>query len=272
MQPQQSKVCFWIFRNWPVWQRLQCPHWRSLRSRHRRLLRRAPSEYTSPARTSQKPVRAVGIKGDCKRGNTAWVQAAHRLHNAHCKKCPINLLICRFLRTEFLFFLQQLKNITKPDECDFIFFPGCIVFKHISSNKGPLFEIKQTTTKTIYLDSRWLCLEAVLSLKRGYARIWNILLLVLGHLRIFRLNMILNDTLSLTFLAVQSKNGWEVKKTKKHRTAVQKNDCWDFREFTQCKNNLGRILQSYTADALRHRLLHFFLTSVKSDTEVNKNY
>lgn len=26
--------------------------------------------------------------GDCKRGNTVWAQAAHRLHDAHCKKCP----------------------------------------------------------------------------------------------------------------------------------------------------------------------------------------
>lgn len=86
---------------WPVWQRLQCPHWRSLMSRHRRLLRRAPSEYTSPTRTSQKPVRAVGIKGGCKKGNTAWVQAAQQLHNAHYKKSSgkIRNLACTNLFT-----------------------------------------------------------------------------------------------------------------------------------------------------------------------------
>lgn len=67
-QPQHPQIfIFFIFQNWPVWQRLQCPHWRSPRSRRRRPRRRAPEEYTSPTRTSQKPARAAGITGDCKR-------------------------------------------------------------------------------------------------------------------------------------------------------------------------------------------------------------
>lgn len=100
-QTHHPKI-FFKLQNWPVWQRLQCPHWRSLKSRHRRLLRRAPSEYTSPTRTSQKPVRGVEIKGDCKRGNTAWVQTAHRLYNAHCKKCPVYLRISRLPALQIL--------------------------------------------------------------------------------------------------------------------------------------------------------------------------